>query len=156
MKQDSTDFSNLQDLVLPPDATWWPLAAGWWILLLFVAAAVIALLLRLWIWWRSNSYRRAAMKELQRAQSVAEIAAILKRTAMCRVPRSQIARLSGEQWCDWLQLSGGTSMPDSVRSTLSVGVFSDHSESNIKPLQKYAQQWISRHEISPDPPAVQQ
>jgi len=114
MTNDPADLSHLADIVLPPPIPWWPPAPGWWILAgaLLVAAAILASAgIR---HHRRNAYRRAALAELtgigivDRAESAAEVSAVLKRAALAAYPRAEVASLTGESWSHFLDRTGGT------------------------------------------------
>jgi hypothetical protein len=106
-------LAQLDDIVTPPPPDWWPHTWGW------VALGVIMLALLLWAAWRAlqrhraNRYRREALTELtrieaqlgdgvQRADALAALPALLKRTALAAWPRDDVARLSGTPWSDFV------------------------------------------------------
>ena len=104
---DPADLSNLRDIVVPPDVSFWPprraggssappalVAAG------FAIAAVVRHRQR-------NAYRREALRELASADA-RDISAILKRAALAAFPREQVASLSGPAWLAFLDRTGGT------------------------------------------------
>ncbi len=91
----------------PPDSVpWWPLAPGWWLLL---SMLVVATLLAVW-WWRRGQLQRTTLKLLKQATAnksnattcAAAINDILKRYALQRYPREQVAGLTGKAWGDFL------------------------------------------------------
>lgn len=57
-------LSQLRDIHLPPPISWWPLAPGWWILIFAGIFAFIYLTRILMQRYRSNLYRRQALKKL--------------------------------------------------------------------------------------------
>ena len=57
-------LSQLRDIHLPPPISWWPFAPGWWILIFAVTFASIWLTKTLLQRYRSNLYRRQALKNL--------------------------------------------------------------------------------------------
>lgn len=145
MNADPASLDNLRDLAEPPSVSWWPLAPGWWVLLGVGLVAVSLLGWRAWRRWRHNAYRRAALRELESATSVAAIAAIIKRAALVAYPRSDVAALSGAAWCRWLSETGGQQVPQSVADALQEGVFSDRQPASVDELMRFAAQWIERH-----------
>ncbi len=146
MNNDPASLDNLRDIVAPPAVPWWPPAPGWWIVfaVLLLAAAVAGF--RAWRNWRTNAYRRAALRELHKATSVAEIAEVLKRTALCAYPRTDVAALSGFAWCQWLAETGGRQVPDRVAEALTRGVFAREQKLNDREVSLFAAEWINRHE----------
>ena len=57
-------LAQLRDIHLPPPISWWPLAPGWWILIFAGTFASIWLTKTLVQTYRSNLYRRQALKKL--------------------------------------------------------------------------------------------
>lgn len=108
------DLSQLRDIHLPPPVSWWPPAPGWWLLLGATAAVAIGLL-----WWfrrrRNNRWRRQALRELadlrgrsSGAQGVIALSVLLRRVALNRFPRHEVAALNGEAWLAFLDRTFGT------------------------------------------------
>jgi hypothetical protein len=149
MTQDAGSLENLRDIVMPEPVPWWPLAPGWWVLLAFVAIGVILGVVRLAQTWRTNAYRRAALRELKSATSVTAVADILKRTALCAWPRSDVASLAGPAWCEWLKANGRTPLPDSTERILTNDIFQNSLPANaVGELTAFADAWIRRHTTS--------
>jgi hypothetical protein len=111
-------LAGLRDWHLPDPVSWWPPAPGWW---LVAALALVALLLA-GRWWRRHRRRgaavRAALGELRalRVQLAAgldpqgfaaAISVLLRRLALTRFPREQVAGLSGASWLAFLAATGG-------------------------------------------------
>lgn len=106
-------LSELRDIHLPPPPPLWPPAPGWWLLaLVAIAALVFAVRLALSTWRRGRA-RRAAVRAMARLRSryqsgestdvlTAELATILRRAAMSRHPRAQVAGLTGRDWLEFL------------------------------------------------------
>ncbi len=145
MNSDTSSLDNLHNIVVPTAVPWWPPAPGWWIVCAFLLVVLIVAGFRAWRIWRGNAYRRAALRELRQAVSVAEIAEILKRTALCAYPRTDVAALSGSAWCQWLAETGGRKVPDDVAEALSRGVFSGQQSLDAFGVSLFAEAWINRH-----------
>ena len=116
MTNDPSSLQNLNDIVVPPPAPWWPLAPGW-----YVVGGILALLLlwRIYIFWeasRRNRYRRVALKELSVIRTEGDTAALrrlpvlLKRTALSAWPREEVASLSGPAWHEFLDRTAQTKL----------------------------------------------
>ena len=145
MTHDSLSLDDLRDIAQPPPVPWWPPAAGWWFLFALLIITSATLLYRTWRSWRANGYRRAALREIRTASTEAQIADILKRTALCAYPRSQIASLTGSQWCAWLRDTGGQELSESLQRSLTSGVFRDESLTNTNELAVFADHWVKNH-----------
>ncbi len=149
MKQDARSLEDLRDIAMPEPVSWWPLALGWWVLLGFILFSGIVALIRLVGRRRANAYRRAALRELESATTVTAVADVLKRTALCAWPRSDVAFLAGTAWCDWLASTGRTPLPDSTARVLTNDVFQDSSTPEaVDELTTFADAWIRRHSVT--------
>jgi len=107
---------QIRDIQLPPEPAFWPPAPGWWLLGLLL---LIALGLLLFQRYRRGALRRAALGELDRLhnryQGDADLAVfamglstLLRRVALIRDSRKQVAGLSGDAWLAYLDRRGGT------------------------------------------------
>lgn len=145
MKDDLTSLDNLRPIVEPPPVSWWPMATGWWILLIIMVAVVCVAAIRAWQVWTSNAYRRAALRALQSAGTSVAMTEVLKRAALCAYPRTSVASLSGEAWCQWLADTSELSLPDSVRSWFTEEIYQDDETAYHDQLFDFIGQWILRH-----------
>ncbi len=116
-------LANMRPLHLPAPVGWWPPAPGWWLLLaLLLLIAGLA-----WWYYRRTALRRAALAELRRLQQGApddtrltvDLNQLLRRVALARFPRAQVAALSGTDWLQFLdtQVSGFVDGPGRVLAT---------------------------------------
>lgn len=100
----------LEPVPEPQPVSMVPQTAGWLVLGLFGLAVTCWLL---WIAlrrYRANGYRRAALRALQAAgDDPAQLATLLRRTALAAYPRSQVAGLHGEDWAGFLNKTYGQS-----------------------------------------------
>ena len=112
-------LAQLRDWHLPDPIQWWPPAPGWWI----SAAVLLAVLLWLaGVRWRRHRRRGAAarsalrelaaLRETARADGdtrafVAALSRLLRRFALARFPREQVAGLTGDAWLAFLDATGG-------------------------------------------------
>ena len=109
----------LQDIHLPRDVSWWPLAPGWWALMALglVSVAVGFALYRHYQKNRGRKQRlsacRAARAELDRILALAsggrndaavaqQLSALLRRLAISLFPRENVAAVTGSDWWRWL------------------------------------------------------
>lgn len=146
MSQDANSLDRLNDIVLPPEISWWPLAPGWY--LLFVLLLLVAgwLSFRWYKNWQANAYRRTALRALQNMNEPAEIAELLRRTALAFTPREEVARLKGESWVQWLSAHGSVEIPMGVRNQLQQGIYQAAKQNGpTEPLRTYAADWITHH-----------
>ncbi|WP_417749626.1 DUF4381 domain-containing protein [Rosistilla oblonga] len=145
---DATSLDRLHDIVVPPEVPWWPPAPGWYAVMILVAAGVLAIAYRAWRHWQANRYRRAALQELQSADSAAAISEILRRTALAIQPRGEIADLVGDRWAAWLSEAAPQPMPPQVREQLASAIYrKSETTGELNSLREYASGWIQTHEI---------
>jgi hypothetical protein len=109
-----TMITQLRDIHGLDAVSWWPLAPGWWLLILgaMVLLLTITLLTRRLIKYPPGSWRGEARKALVRLRRnartmpdkkvAAELSEILRRIAIARHGRKQIANLNGNDWLNWL------------------------------------------------------
>jgi hypothetical protein len=110
---DGGSLQNLNDIVVPGPVGWWPLAPGWYVLATLALIAVLFLAVRQWRRWQQNRYRRQAMMELSlirrsaSGESLRQLPALLKRTALSAWSRENVASLNGRAWHRFLDDSAG-------------------------------------------------
>ncbi len=160
---DPASLQNLNDIVLPPPVSWWPLASGWYFLsglLLLVAAWFLYRSIQR---WNHNRYRRAALHELNeiskglqsesaRERSLRQIPSLLKRTALSAYPRDEVASLSGDDWHRFLNATLKTPLfTDAVTGTLEFIAYSsgdlDKLDANaVRDLLRVSGAWLKKHQ----------
>ncbi|MCK7458186.1 DUF4381 domain-containing protein [Idiomarina aminovorans] len=97
-------LQQLNDIVEPNDASWWPPS---WVALVVVAVALILVAIFI-IWgvrrWQESRTRKTAMKQLlqQNNSSVEQLTVLLKRTALAYYPRELIAEKHSRNWLIFL------------------------------------------------------
>jgi hypothetical protein len=108
---DPGSLQNLNEIVLPAPVPWWPPAPGWYLLAGFLLLLLMFLAVRWRRRWLRNAYRRRALAELaamrEDESELRELPALLKRTALAAWPRQDVAGLSGTDWHEFLDASGG-------------------------------------------------
>lgn len=152
-KYDGLNLPQLLDLmhgiVEPSAVSWLPQTEGWWVLvgwLLFVCVlgAVKWLARR-----RRNRYRRASLRslagiEVEAPGAAAEIAAILKRTALAAFPRNEVASLTGPDWAEFLSrtAAGDTRVTDSAPAIARAAY---HGDIRAAEIIEPAKRWVKLH-----------
>ena len=112
-------LAGLRDWHLPDPVSWWPPAPGWWLLILLVIGAVAAY--RLWRSLRARALAptRLALAELEGLRGrlggelaprefIAALSQLLRRLALVRYRREEVAGLSGRAWLAFLDRSAET------------------------------------------------
>lgn len=147
----------LRDIHLPEAVSWWPLAIGWWLLpllLLIIATAVYLLVKRRRNRKPQPAYKKIALQELQKIRqdfnqkeaSIAQLRAIstlLRRIALCYLPRESVASLTGKLWVNQLnQLTPDTFFSNQLGTLISSAPYKSHAEFNPEELTSTCEQWI--------------
>ena len=143
----------MHDLVWPDAIAMWPQTSGWWVLAGWLLA-VLLVLLRHWRTHRvANRYRREALAQLRviaayagerPTEAAAQIAALLKRTALAVYPRTQVASLYGPAWEAFLRESApGDVAVSKAAALLASAAYRDNIDASA--LVRPARRWIEAH-----------
>ena len=141
---------SLREIHIPETVPLWPPAPGWWLLALLIIGALfggIVLFHRRW------ALRRAALKELRRLarehradedglQLVKGVSALLRRVALARAPRDEVAGLVGPQWLEWLDRNGGDGFRRGAGRVLETAPYAPDPEIDTDALLTLARRWI--------------
>lgn len=158
-------LNQLKDIHLPAEIGLWPLAPGGWLVLTLTLLLVAALLYFGRKHHRKNAYRRAALHELKTIEYTylqgttgtadtvkfeSALVQLLKRTALTAYPRSEVARLTGEQWLRTMdQLAGLNQFDTALGRCLLDRRFAPHGhaidQAQAQALLKLARDWIKKH-----------
>ena len=119
-------LAGLQDLALPAPVPWLPPQGPGWVLLAVALFGALAWLgWRRWQRYRHDRYRREALVQLEHLAAaldappaIAELSALLKRTALVAFPRDAVATLHGEAWRAFLCTSGAPGFADPLCALL--------------------------------------
>lgn len=143
---------DLRDIHLPDGLPWWPLAPGWWLLLLVLAMLSV---LSWWYWRRHrNPLRRASLRELARLrdahsagadapQILADVSMLLRRIAISRLGRTQVAGLTGEHWQACLAaMSPGEKFDAAQLDLLTHRRFRQNPDCDVDQLLRVCERWI--------------
>ncbi|MCB1676591.1 MAG: DUF4381 domain-containing protein [Halioglobus sp.] len=143
------------EIVSPPAVNWLPQTAGWWWL---GGAVLVFIAWRAWRClrhWYRNRYRREAAARLRAlsptagtAVRIEDINRLLKLTALVAYPRGTVARLSGEQWVDFLnrQCQSPPFSPQQTR-LLALGAYRDQALDTTcaRALLDASLAWVREH-----------
>ncbi len=109
---------KLRDIHLPGDPSFWPLAPGWWLLLILVLLIGAWLVFKLLHRMRQKKHQQQILNEYTQLETkllnnpnneaIANINIFLRRLAISKYPRSDIASLTGANWLQFLDESGNT------------------------------------------------
>jgi hypothetical protein len=152
-------LSQLRDIHLPVEPSWWPPAPGWWLLALLITIALVWTTGRVAAWHRGRApYRAARLLEQQAyqrylhgAMSAHEYAhesnAILKRLLVHVRHTPGAAAASGDEWDAFLQnlfAEHAVAAGDPVRATLRSDRFRAQAQIDAAALHQAMQQALGR------------
>lgn len=143
----------LRDIHAPPVPELWPPAPGWWVLLV-LSLALLGLLGRwLYLRYRALRRRRRILDELTGLSSrnagpalAAEVSALLKRVALARFPRADVAPLTGLGWLEFLDRNGGGGrFATGPGKVLAEGPYAPAPSFDAEALLVLARDWIGKN-----------
>lgn len=150
--QPMIDLSGLRDIHAIAEPSFFPPAIGWWI----VAGILICLILIGWGWYRlyymsTKQYAQRTLQHIMYAKLPtvalgAEISKLLKRIALVRFPREQVAGLSGTDWSCFLYEHGGRKLTKEQADFIAQSAFMPVQKTvaiDEKKLYTAVSQWIN-------------
>ncbi len=145
----------LHDIHPAPPPDWWPPAPGWWLLGLVLLAALAAALRQLIRLARRRRQRHRALRLLQQLQRQsggdprtlsAGVSTLLRRAALARFPRQQVAALSGVDWLRFLDRTGATDrFSNGPGRVLAEAPFRPGATFETQALVSLARRWLRRN-----------
>lgn len=149
-------LAELRDIHLPPEPGWWPPALGWWLLSLLVLVVLTAVM-RYVRKRRAQSFpRRWALRKLAQLRSredevgsseiITELSTLVRRAALSRYPRDEVAGLVGADWLRFLDHSGDTDQfTNGPGRCLASAPYRTHDNVDVASLFGLVETWISRN-----------
>lgn len=150
-------LAQLRDIHVPLSPEWWPPAPGWWLLALVGLGLASLVVSHAWRRHRAGAPIRQAERDLERhfsrfddkQNAKRELAnavnAVLKRVALVRYPRSEVAELSGASWTEFLDESAATDQFSSgMGRVLGDERFAPSFNFDAAALRLAAQHWIEK------------
>ena len=148
-------LQDFVEVIAPTAISRLPQTSGWLILVLVLIVFLLRYCARRVRLWYSNRYRREAEKRLQELEQAAvqstllsELNRLLKLTAMAAFSREQVARLSGDEWVDFLNSCCPTApFPDELRQLLVTGAYRglQPQDDTRQQLFKACNNWVCEH-----------
>jgi len=151
--QASVQQLDLRDIHVPQAPSEWPPAPGWWLLALFVLSALVLLGQGVWRQLRRLRRRRRILAELDDLRTehcgpalITGISRLLKRVALSRFPRLDVAALTGAQWLAFLDRTGGQgAFEHGVGRVLAEGPYAPSPQCDADTLLALARDWLRRN-----------
>ena len=147
-------LAALRDIHGPADPEFWPPAPGWIALAVLVTAIGLAATVLAARRWRAGRFRREALASLRSLRArhlegapdneiAAELSALIRRVALARRPREEVAGLTGDRWLAWLEaIPPGIGV--AVRAALLEAPYARRCRFDVKRALAACEQWI-RH-----------
>lgn len=151
-------LDNLHDIIVPEAIGLFPLAPGWFIVILLALALCFHFALKAYKYYERTLYKREALRELQSysKESRDDMLALLslaKRVAIAAYGRTQIAKLSGESWWDFMEKHSKVKVGKELRSELSDLLYDtskQNESSQHAAVKEMVTLWIRSHKVSGD------
>ncbi|MEJ2610400.1 MAG: DUF4381 domain-containing protein [Candidatus Thiodiazotropha sp.] len=151
-------LAELRGYHLPDPVSWWPPAPGWWIL----AALLLIMMGLLAGWFFRRQQRRAsahqAIRELDQLCSaqlekpnsllfIRRLSSLLRRFALTRFPRHEVAGLAGSEWLEFLDTHGGAGQfREGSGQLLSDAPYLPNAEVPVEELATLVRNWIQNNQ----------
>ena len=147
-------LAALRDIHVPDPPGFWPPAPGWiGVVCLATALGILAGVFAARR-WRAGRFRREALEDLVRLRSrhrdgapdveiAMELSTLVRRVALARHPRGEVAGLTGARWMAWIE----STHPDfdvSARTALLEAPYARHSRFDASRALTACEHWIRR------------
>ena len=147
-------LAALRDIHVPDPPGFWPPAPGWIGAACIAAALAIAAAVFAARRWRAGRFRREALADLKALRSrhragapdveiAMELSTLVRRVALARYPRREVAGLTGERWMAWLE----STLPDfgvSARTALLEAPYARERRFDASRALTACEHWIRR------------
>ncbi len=154
MHMTQNPLAHLRDIHLPPPISLWPLAPGWYVLIIVGLILIAAIIYFSAKAWRQQQRRRSILMEINNycdhyaenpSLALEKISALIRRIALARFDRGEVASLTGDNWLQFLDRTGKTQQfTQGIGQHLANAPYQRQIDLNIKALQVLLQQWIKR------------
>lgn len=159
-KEQQELLQQLQDIQLPDDIAWWPLAYGWWCLLALSLIILALLITRLVQRIQHNRYRRLAFNELQQhyanwqntqhtAHYLQSANALLKRCFRHLNNEPGQLSVTGQTWIDALHNHAKRDLSEETQIALTTLCYQAQPQADIDAIHAQLSQWLKTHRSKP-------
>ena len=150
-------LENLRDIHLPGEVSAWPPAPGWWILALVILILVAFIIRYIWQRHQQKHILRISLNHLTKLTDnyqkhndpqklVKSYSSLLRRIALARFSRQNVAGLTGDTWLNFLDNSAHKAIFNSDIGRLLLNAPYQKEEvvaSNIDELTVAVKLWIN-------------
>ncbi|MEP2783965.1 MAG: DUF4381 domain-containing protein [Pseudoruegeria sp.] len=143
-------IDQLQEVSEPPAISMFPQTVGWVVVAAIACAVLCWFAVRQYRMYQANAYRRAALFEMTfLTDNPAELATLLRRTALVAYGRPTVAGLQGADWVEFLKDSlGSASFDEQAARTLTAAPYRPTMAS--PDLMQFALHWVKHHKVGPN------
>lgn len=149
-------LENLRDIHLPGEVSAWPPAPGWWILALLIVSVIAFISWKIWQRYQQKHLLRLSLSNFTQLTTdyhrhqdpqklVKAYSSLLRRIALARFSRQNVAGLTGDSWLSFLDESAQTTVFSSDLGRLLLNApYQKHDvvASNIDELTAAVKLWI--------------
>ena len=150
----SDPLAALRDIHAPDPPAFWPPAPGWIAVVCLAVAVAVAAVVIAGRRWRAGRARREALASLRSlharhqagvpgTQIAMELSVLVRRVALARRPREEVAGLAGERWIAWLE-SGQPGIGAAARTALLDAPYAREHSFDVPRALAACEQWIRR------------
>jgi hypothetical protein len=145
-------LDRMHPLAIPEPVSWLPETDGWWAMLVWILLLAAMGGFKFAQHRRLNRYRREALAELAAIMeargeaNAADIARLIKRTALTVFPRIEVADLFGDAWADFLMKTGQND-PVINATARSIAKAAYTPDVEIAEIAAGAERWIRHHHV---------
>jgi hypothetical protein len=149
-------LERLEDIHGAAEPAWWPPAPGWWLVAALLLAAFVLALVWLSRRLRAHLRRRRLLGELegleesldpvsQPAAYLAALNQVFRVIALRAFPRSECARLQGEDWVAFIRNRMPAGGNGESLAALAAGPYQPSPRFNASDLQDQARRWVAQY-----------
>jgi hypothetical protein len=147
---------DLRDVHAPPLPGFWPPAPGWWVAAALLTGLLVYVAVRLFRAYRRHRQRQQVLGILDGLVAgytkedavgfVTGVSMLLRRVALRRFPRRQVAVVFGADWCRFLdETGGGAGFSRGAGRVLADGPYAARVQVDPEELATLARAWIRRN-----------
>ena len=154
-------LSQLADIHLPVDVTYWPPAVGWWVLVVIILTGGYLLVKRYIRYKNLHKICSRALAELDRCYQdfrtiengnieslkilyVNQFNSVLRRVALVHFAQTGVASLGGDDWVDFIRKKGDSSgLNEEIAAAISYGRFQTKCDVDVDALNNLGHNWIN-------------
>lgn len=146
-------LDNLHNIIVPNAVGFFPLAPGWVMVALLLLALFVHFAIQAYTHYAKSLYRREALEELGRythetKEETLALLTLAKRVAIAAYGRGAIAKLSAENWWDFMEQHSKATVSRKLRVEISHLLYDEAYQSNSSQhtsIKEFVTLWIKTH-----------